>query len=111
MSIKWILVAFALVAGSGGFFFTGALRSSGKDAEGGNKGTYTVKRNVLKITLTERGTLKTKNSTMINAETSAKIEWLIDEGKAVKKGDILVELEKNDVEQRVDNFKNTVILM
>ena len=105
-----IVVIFAIVAavGGGGAFLGGAFES-GSSTVDESRGTYKVKRGGLKITLTERGTLKTKNSTIITAETSAKIEWLIDEGKMVKEGEILVELEKDDVLQRVENYKNQVI--
>ncbi|MCZ6785821.1 MAG: HlyD family efflux transporter periplasmic adaptor subunit [Planctomycetota bacterium] len=106
MKITAITLVVTLVSGFG-VWVTG-LFGSGEDEARGMEGTYAVRRGSLPITLTERGTLKTKNSTVIRAETHAKIEWLIDEGKMVKKGDILVELEKTDVQQQVDSLKNQV---
>ena len=63
------------LASAFGVWVTGLFRS-GEDEAGGTQGTYAVRRGSLPITLTERGTLKTKNSTVIRAETHAKIEWL-----------------------------------
>ena len=106
MKIAAVTLVVTLASGFG-VWFTGLVGSDEGEA-GGIQGTYTVRRGSLPITLTERGTLKTKNSEIVRAETHAKIEWLIDEGKKVKKGDILVELDKTDVQQQVDSLKNQV---
>ena len=76
--------------------------------EDGDGTTAVVKRQDLMITLTEKGTLKTRNATMIRAETSAKIEWLVDEGVNVKKDDKLVELDKKETEDRLEQYQNQV---
>jgi HlyD family secretion protein len=73
------------------------------------RGAYVVRRSPLRITLTERGTLKTKNATKIRPETGAKIEWIVDEGKDVKKDEVLVELDKEETTRRVEQFANQVI--
>ncbi|MGH7163787.1 MAG: biotin/lipoyl-binding protein, partial [Planctomycetota bacterium] len=91
-------IVLALAAACGG-------AAEGKRAGGG---TYDVRRGALKIVLTENGSFKTKNSSPVRAETSAKIEWLVDEGKAVKKDDVLVELDKKDVKREVEQFQNQV---
>ena len=44
---------------------------------------HTVKRGPLKITLTERGTLKAKKSTKIKCEVHGKLAWLAEEGATI----------------------------
>jgi HlyD family secretion protein len=70
--------------------------------------TYVVRRGTLAITLVEDGTLKTKKATQIRAETNAKIEKLVDEGAQVKQGDVLVELEKTEVQRQIEQLENQV---
>lgn len=74
-------------------------------------GFTTVKRGDLKIVLTERGTLKTRNATHVRSEVRGrtKIEWMVDEGKKVEKGEVLVELEKTEVQRRIDQLENELI--
>lgn len=81
---------------------------SGNSAAGG---IAVVQRGDLKIALTERGTLKTRNATHIRSEVRGrtKIEWMVDEGTRVKEGDVLVELEKTEVQRRIDQLENELI--
>ncbi|MGE4619859.1 MAG: HlyD family efflux transporter periplasmic adaptor subunit [Planctomycetota bacterium] len=74
-------------------------------------GFSAVQRGDLKISLTERGTLKTRNATHIRSEVRGrtKVEWMVDEGKKVAKGEVLVELEKTDVQRRIDQLENELI--
>ena len=91
-----------LVTGAGAGYWYLAPGSDPEDE--GAKGTHVVRRQSLKITLTERGTLKAKNSTFIMAGTHAKLAWMIEEGSSVKEGDILVKLDKTDAEQRFEQY-------
>ena len=74
-------------------------------------GTAQVSRGDLPITLTERGTLTTRNATRIRSEVRGRrrIEWMVDEGSQVSKGDLLVELEKTEVQRRIDQLENELI--
>jgi HlyD family secretion protein len=87
-----------------------ALGGCGKKKGDGPRegGTHTVARGKLPITLGEKGTLKTKNATKLNAETYAKIEWIIEEGKTVKKDDILVKLDKQEMDKQREQLENQV---
>ena len=87
-----------------------ALAACGKKKGDGPRegGTHAVARGRLPITLTEKGTLKTKNSTQLRAETYAKIEWIIEEGKSVKKDEVLVKLDKQDTEKQKEQLENQV---
>ena len=81
---------------------------SGNEVEGG---FVKVGRGDLSLTLSERGTLTTRNATNIRSVVRGRrrIEWLVDEGTVVKKGDILVELEKTEVQRRIDQLENELI--
>jgi len=74
-------------------------------------GAFTVKRGDLAITLTERGTLKTSTSqqirSMVQGRTS--IQWLAEEGKRVKAGDVVVELDRTEVEREIDEHETMII--
>ena len=75
-------------------------------------GLYIVKRGNLRITLTERGTFKARNSARVRVgdmRGGAKIEWIIEEGSEVKKGDIVVELEKTEAKNRIEQLESQVI--
>ncbi|HEX5138365.1 MAG TPA: efflux RND transporter periplasmic adaptor subunit [Planctomycetota bacterium] len=104
-----ILLAVVLCGGLGGAVLAvGPFRGEKKGDGPREGGTYTVVRAKLQITLTEKGTLKTKNCTPLRAETYAKIEWIIDEGKTVKKDEILVKLDKQDTEKQKEQLENQV---
>jgi len=82
--------------------------SGGGEAGLTKRGSYTVHRQTLKVTLTERGTLKTKNATKLRPGTSAKLQWMIDEGKTVKKGEVLARMETKDAERQFDQTANQI---
>ncbi len=69
---------------------------------------HTVKRGPLKITLIERGTLKAKKSTKIKCEVHGKLAWLAEEGAKVKKGDILVKMDTQQIQQQIDTLTNQI---
>ncbi len=103
-----ILLAIFLCGGLGGAVWFVAPFGK-KEGDGRREGgTHTVTRGKLPITINEKGTLKTKNSTLLNAETYAKIEWIIEEGKTVKKDDVLVKLDKQDTEKQAEQLENQV---
>lgn len=103
-----VIILVVAVAGAGGVAaWKFDLFAAAKPQDNG-KGSHVVRRQTLKIVLTERGTLKAKNSTKIICEAHGKIAQLIDEGKSVKKGDILVELDKEETQNRLDTLENQI---
>lgn len=74
-------------------------------------GAFVVKKGDLVITLTERGTLKTRNATRIRPQIrgNATIEWIIEEGTKVEKDQILVELDRTETKRRVEELEGRVI--
>jgi multidrug efflux pump subunit AcrA (membrane-fusion protein) len=67
---------------------------------------YEVRRGKLRITLKQIGTFEAEEAVKVRAEIRgrARIIWLVDEGARVKKGDILVELDKTDVETEIESL-------
>ncbi|MBI1371600.1 MAG: efflux transporter periplasmic adaptor subunit [Phycisphaera sp.] len=79
---------------------------------------YTVKRGPLTISVDEAGTIRSSQAEVLKNEVEGKttILWIIDEGKMVKKGDLLVELDgstlqdnKIDEEIKVQNAQSTLV--
>ena len=100
-----LIVGLTILAGIFFIFF------GGETAENSGGGVVTVNRGDLPITLTERGTLTTRNATRIRSEVRGRrrIEWMVDEGSQVKEGDLIVELEKTEVQKRIDQLENELI--
>ncbi|MGB1071059.1 MAG: biotin/lipoyl-binding protein, partial [Planctomycetota bacterium] len=100
-----LIVGLIILAGIFFVFF------GGETAENSGGGVVIVNRGDLPITLTERGTLTTRNATRIRSEVRGRrrIEWMVDEGSQVKEGDLIVELEKTEVQKRIDQLENELI--
>lgn len=78
--------------------------SSLNDANaGGTTMTFNVARKTFRVTLQEKGELKAANSIDVKSEVGGRstIISLIPEGSSVKKGDLLVELASDEIEERV----------
>ncbi|MFG0314718.1 MAG: efflux RND transporter periplasmic adaptor subunit [Phycisphaerales bacterium] len=65
--------------------------------------TYTVKRAPLSITLTESGTVKSRDQYIVKNQVEGRtsIIYVIDEGTVVQEGDLLVELDASALEDRL----------
>ena len=80
----------------------GMLRGSSAPVENGvtDLRTHTVTKGPLFVTVTETGTIKPQNPMVIRSEVAyvngrTQILWLVSEGKKVKKGELLVRLDKS----------------
>lgn len=73
--------------------------------------THLVRREPLRITVRDTGTLKAKNSVNVKAQIpgTAKIVWLVPEGTEVKEGDKLAELDKTEVQKNIDSLDSQVV--
>jgi HlyD family secretion protein len=108
--LKYFVIILVLLVGTAGgvaVWKSDLLFAPAERVDNG-KGTHVVKRQTLKIVLTERGALKAKKSTKIVCEAHGKIAQLIDEGKSVKKDDVLVELDKEDTQNRLEQYENQI---
>jgi HlyD family secretion protein len=75
-------------------------RRSGSDSE---NLTFSVRRGPLVISLTESGTIQAQNRIIIKnlIPGSTTILWIIDEGAQAKKGELLVELDASNLQDRL----------
>ncbi len=73
----------------------------------GPRDTFTAVRKNFKVILQEKGELKASSSIDIKSEVSGRstIISLVPEGSSVKKGDLLVELASDEIEERVQSEK------
>ena len=67
--------------------------------------TATAKRGRFEINIIEEGSLKAFDSATITAKESGKIEWLAAEGDMVKKGDVLVRLDREELEDQIERYR------
>jgi len=107
----------ALMAGSALLVAVGGIGAwlFGNDApapeRAGAAPTYEVGRGDLRITVKRKGTFEAEQATPVKAliRGSAKIVWLQDKGTTVKKGAVLVELDKTDLEDQIEIYESQVV--
>jgi len=96
-----LIVVLIVLAGAA----VGAVVISGQmsGSDGGEQSYYTVERGPLKINLTETGTIKSRDQYVVKNEVEGRtsIIYVIDEGALVKKGDLLVELDSSELQDRL----------
>lgn len=100
-------VAVALIAVSGYFL----MRSSGGAAAAHlGASTYPVSKRTFNVTLNEKGELEATRSVDVKCEVEGRstIIWLIDEGTEVKKGDLLVKIASNEIDDKIRAEQITV---
>jgi RND family efflux transporter MFP subunit len=75
--------------------------------------TFQVERRDLRVTVTEKGTLKTANQVLVRPKIpgQAKILTLVDEGTQVAAGDVICELDRTEVLRDVQDLTNRVIAL
>ena len=89
----------------GSLFLGGGTSSTESDAE-----FYTVRRETLRVTVTEDGNLESAENTEVKCEIpgGSTILWIIDEGEKVTAGEKLVELDQSAIEDARDQQKGVV---
>ncbi len=99
---------FALIGGvlaisAVAFFARSAINSFSAGGSMGNLETHTVGLETFDVDLIEKGELQAANSTDVKSEVEGRstIIWLIPEGTQVKKGDLLVELASDEINNRL----------
>ena len=97
-----ILIGTALLL-SGGVLAAMAAVSEQTAKVTSGMATYTVGRAPLSITLTESGTVKSRDQYIVKNEVEGRtsIIYVIDEGTVVQKGDLLIELDSSELEDRL----------
>lgn len=73
--------------------------------------TFLVKRGPLRISVTESGTIKSRDRVVVKSEVEGRtaILWLIPEGTHVQKGDLLLELDASSLEDEKTRQQITVL--
>lgn len=72
---------------------------------------HTVTRGDLVVTLTESGSLAAKEATKVTTDTdsSAKLTFLIEEGKQVEQGELLARLDTSQLEDRIEQLEGDIL--
>ncbi|HYF52046.1 MAG TPA: efflux RND transporter periplasmic adaptor subunit [Planctomycetota bacterium] len=100
---RWFVAAAAVALVAVMLVASGAFKKA--DLSTASSPTFAVKRGQLTISVSEPGTIKSRNLEVIKSEVEGQttILWLVQEGTQVKKGDLLVELDASKLQdQRVD---------
>lgn len=94
-----IVVSLLLVGGAVTAMAVTGSGTKGKD----DSTTFLVDRGPLSITITESGTIKSRDQFIVKSEVEGRtsIIYVIDEGSVVKKGDLLVELDSSELQDRL----------
>jgi len=79
------------------------MLTKGDSNSASNQPTYTVTRAPLAISLTESGTIKSRDQFVVKSEVEGRtsILYVIDEGVQVKKGELLIELDSSELNDRL----------
>ena len=77
--------------------------TKGTSESASSQPTYTVTRAPLEISLTESGTIKSRDQHIVKSEVEGRtsILYVIDEGVQVKKGELLIELDSSELNDRL----------
>ena len=109
--MKNLMIAVLVLAlgGAGGFKYLTGQDSLAQELP--ESSMATVRTGSMKITVTENGYLKAKNSEEIKPKFKggSQVTWLIEEGEEVVEGDILAEFDKTELERRIDDLENQMI--
>lgn len=93
-----IAVVVLLLLAAGGYFLLSRNAAVQQDIP-----TYTVEKSDLVISITESGAVSSRDLTKVKSEVrgSTRIIWLIEEGKHVKAGDLLLELDASNFQDQL----------
>lgn len=80
------------------------------DTDYQNEPLYTVSKSALSITVTENGSIASSQSVLIESEVrgTKNVIWVIEEGKKVKKDDLLVELDSQSLVEYKEEYEDYV---
>ncbi|MGN0827503.1 MAG: efflux RND transporter periplasmic adaptor subunit [Kiritimatiellia bacterium] len=96
-----------------GFLVLGAIgwNLSARPAERNDEPLYTVAQGPLTISVTTTGSVQSKENVILKSELEGNntIIWVVDEGKTVKAGDLLLEFDASDIDQKRKEQEVTVI--
>ena len=96
---RWLLLVLALVVVAGVAIGATVLARSGNDKAAATGAVFTVSRGPLTISVSEAGTIKSREQAIIKSEVEGQntILYLVQEGTRVKEGELLIELDVSQV--------------
>lgn len=96
-----VLIVFVLLIG-GGYLGISAVKKASSENDAVQV-MFTVERGPLAINLTETGTIKSRDQHIVKSQVEGRtsIIYVIDEGSIVKAGDLLVELDSSELQDRL----------
>jgi len=99
--VKWAVIATVALAGLAAGWM--ALRNLGRIDTSEAIITYKVQPRTFDVILSEKGELDSANKTEIKCEVEGRtrIIWLVPEGKQVEKGELLVKLASDQIDNRI----------
>ncbi len=102
-SIRNTLIAGSVLIVTGGLLAAMAAVNVRSTRVSSGMATYTVERAPLSITLTESGTVKSRDQHIVKNEVEGRtsIIYVIEEGTVVNEGDLLIELDSSQLEDRL----------
>ncbi|CAN0506177.1 unnamed protein product, partial [Laminaria digitata] len=102
-SIRNTLIAGSVLLVTGGVLAAMAAVNVRTTKVSSGMATYTAERAPLSITLTESGTVKSRDQFVVKNEVEGRtsIIYVIEEGTVVKEGDLLIELDSSQLEDRL----------
>jgi RND family efflux transporter MFP subunit len=105
--------AWIAIVGALGLAASGRWLVFGKEEVGGAPATsrFAVVRGPLRITVEENGYLKAKENVTIKPKFKGQgtITWLVEEGKSVAPGDVLIEFDKTQLETQISELDNSLV--
>lgn len=105
MRLSIVVPALLLLAG-GGWWWFGSSRVEAGSVPGENE-LFAVRRDNLQISITENGTMVAKESQKIapKMRSEGKITWLVEEGKEVAEGEVILKLDPAQLEQQIESLQ------
>ncbi|MGI9473757.1 MAG: efflux RND transporter periplasmic adaptor subunit [Rubripirellula sp.] len=82
-------------------------KRTGQESDNVTQLTHTISKGDLLVTVIEQGTLESSNNVEVRSKVWGwkTVNWVIESGTEVKKGDLLVELDASEFEKKVDEAK------
>jgi len=106
----WVaLIAVLGLAASSRWLGTGKAEAAGPGAS--SSSLFTVARGDLRMAIEENGYMSAKDNVKISPkfQGEGKIMVLVEEGKTVAPGDVLIEFDKTQLEQQINELENSLV--
>ncbi len=107
---KTILVVVGLALGGGAFFVPWSSQEASA-AEPSARELFAVRRDDLKVTITENGTMVAKKSQKLSAKIrgESKLLFLVEEGKEVPEGEVVCRLDDTQMKAQVEQVQLDIL--